>query len=216
MLLVNFVSLHPRFQTEATVFLQGSDTAHFELLERHVQFNTSEVLGHSRREQDNSSRDWRGIQKGVQSFPTDVNDQQWEAAPVQPVGQRSRDFPAHQHQEIATPRLRPLPQYSASSAAVTDPARTSEVPLVSQGNVNGQNELLSQTAGAPEIEGSPSIPPELMNLLSWQNEQLRRLQDQVKICTSLNFLVLPFFVHRCNSFWQLPLKVRRVSKPLLL
>jgi len=167
-------------QTEATVFLQGSDTAHFELLERHVQFNTSEVLGHSRREQDNSSRDWRGIQKGVQSFPTDVNDQQWEAAPVQPVGQRSRDFPAHHHLEMATPRLRPLPQYSASSAAVTDPARTSEVPLVSQGNVNGQNELLSQTAGAPEIEGSPSIPPELMNLLSWQNEQLRRLQDQVQ------------------------------------
>ena len=42
------------------MFLQGSDTAHFELIERHVQFNTSEVLGNSRREQDNPSRARRG------------------------------------------------------------------------------------------------------------------------------------------------------------
>ena len=160
------------------MFLQGSDTAHFELLERHVQFNTSEVIGHKRGEHDNHSRDWRGVQRGSQSFPHDDADDQWQAAPVQPVAQRSADFPAH-HQEMATPRLRSLPQYSASSAAVADPARTYEMPLVSHGNVKGQNELLSQTA-TPELEGSPSIPPELMNLLSWQNEQLRRLQDQVK------------------------------------
>ena len=40
-------------QTEATVFLQGgSDTAQFELLERHVQFNTSEVLGQGTRDEN--------------------------------------------------------------------------------------------------------------------------------------------------------------------
>ena len=170
-------------QTEATVFLQGSDTAQFELLERHVQFNTSEVLGHSRGEQNNHGRDWRGVQRGTQSFPH-TTDNQWGAAPVQPVAQKSGDFPALHH-DMATPRLRPLPQYSSSSVAVTtagaDSSRAlAELPPVSQGNVKGQNEFLSQLAGASEVEGSPSIPPELMNLLSWQNEQLRRLQDQVK------------------------------------
>ena len=174
-------------QTEATVFLQGSDTAQFELLERRVQFNTSEVLGHStaasRGEQNDHGKDWRGVQRGTQSFPH-TTDNQWGAAPVQPVAQKSGDFPALHH-DMATPRLRPLPQYSSSSVAVTtagaDASRAlAELPSVSQGNVKGQNEFLSQITGASEVEGSPSIPPELMNLLSWQNEQLRRLQDQVK------------------------------------
>ena len=165
-------------QTEATVFLQGSDTAQFELLERHVQFNTSEVLRHSGGEQDNHGRDWRGVQRGA---PHDA-DGQWEAAPVQPAQKRA-DFPAL-HQEMATPRLRPLPQYSSTSVAATttgdDSSRAiSELPLASHRNAKGPNELLSQTDAISEVEGSPSIPPELMNLLSWQNEQLRRLQDQV-------------------------------------
>lgn len=169
-------------QTEATVFLQGSDTAQFELLERHVQFNTSEVIGHSRGEQNDHGRDWWGVQRGTQSFPHNA-DNRWEAAQVQPVAQKSGDFPALHH-DMATPRLRPLPQYSSSSAVTTANADSSkgfaELPPVSQENIKGQKEFLSQMAGAPEVEGSPSIPPELMNLLSWQNEQLRRLQDQVQ------------------------------------
>ena len=172
-------------QTEATVFLQGgSDTAQFELLERHVQFNTSEVLGQGRRDQNDHGKDWRGFQRVSQSFPHNA-DNQWEAAPVQPVAQKSENLPPLNH-EMATPRLRPLPQYSSSSVAVTtagadSPRPFAELPSVSQGNVKGQSEVLSQMVGTPEVEGSPSIPPELMNLLSWQNEQLRRLQNQVTV-----------------------------------
>jgi len=170
-------------QTEATVFLQGSDTAQFELLERHVQFNTSEIMGHGRAEQNDHGRDWRGGSRGTRGFPQNT-DNQLEAAPVQPVAQKNTDFPAPHH-DMATPRLRPLPQYSSSSVTVTtagaDSARAfAELPSVPQENVKGQNQFLCQMAGAPEVEGSPSIPPELMSLLSWQNEQLRRLQDQVQ------------------------------------
>ena len=118
---------------------------------------------------------------GDQEAPVDTNGG-WESAPVRSGDQRP---PAHYQEEMATPRLRTLPQTSASVPAphitpVTDlEARSSEV-IPSRGCIVRPPESSSQTGGGPlGVEGSPSIPPELMNLLSWQNDQLRRLQDQV-------------------------------------
>ena len=133
-------------------------------------------------EQGNFNTRWMGDQEAPQSLPVDTNGG-WESAPVRSGDQR---HPAHYQEEMATPRLRALPQTPASDPAshitpVTDlEARSSEV-IPSRGCIVRPPESSSQAGvGTLGVEGSPSIPPELMNLLSWQNDQLRRLQDQVE------------------------------------
>ena len=135
-------------------------------------------------DQSNLNTRWMGNQEAPQSLPTDKNGGGWESAPVRSGDQR---HPAQHQEEMATPRLRALPQTSASVPApriapVTDlEARSPEV-IPSRGCTVRPPESSSQAGGGPlGVEGSPSIPPELMNLLSWQNDQLRRLQDQVEI-----------------------------------
>ena len=143
-----------------------------------MQFNTSDVQGHNIGDHGDLNRDWKGIQKGAL---TSSQNRCWEAAaPIQPESQNYEFDPALQ---MTTPRLRPLPQNVADRAAVS--------------NANGA----FAEAGASEVEGSPSIPPELMNLLSWQNEQLRRLQDQVKLWFPQNVLEeTQICISRSNSF----------------
>ena len=133
-------------------------------------------------DQCNLNTRWMGDQEAPQSLPVDTN-VGWESAPVRPGDQR---HPAQHQEEMATPRLRTLPQTSASVPTphitpVTDlEARSPEV-IPSRGCIVRPPESSSQAGvGTLGVEGSPSIPPELMNLLSWQNDQLRRLQDQVE------------------------------------
>ena len=135
-------------------------------------------------DQGNLNTRWMGNQEAPQSLPVDTNGAGWESAPVRSGDQR---HPAHYQEEMATPRLRTLPQTSAGipaphNALVTDlEARSPEV-IPPRGCIvrppESSNQAGVRTLG---VEGSPSIPPELMNLLSWQNDQLRRLQDQVEI-----------------------------------
>lgn len=114
------------YHTEATLFLQGSDTTpQFEMLERHIQFNSTDITT---------------PKKG--SY----------------LEQQTRMVFPHPTQPFDSPR---------------GPVR------VPNGLVGSSSSPSLPVSPDQQHIASPNLHPDLVQVLTWQNDQLKKLQDQV-------------------------------------